>query len=208
MSGIGFLDESAPTTAARRLFEEDVAELGYVMNASRLWAHDPAAHESLFDLIGGTAAAHGLDLRQRGILVAACASTLGDAYCSLAWGSKLAAMADPDTAASVLRGDDDGLSTSDKALAVWARKVARDPNGTSAADVRELRDAGFNDTQIFGITLFVALRIAFSTVNDALGARPDAAYRSTAPAAVLGAVTYGRPIDDSEVVGEPQVRVG
>jgi hypothetical protein len=80
-------------------------------------------------------------------------------------------------------------------MAAWARRVARDPNGTSAADVAGLRLAGFSDADIFAMTVFVALRVAFSTVNDALGARPDAQYRSLAPAAVLDAVTYGRPID-------------
>jgi hypothetical protein len=48
------------------------------------------------------------------------------------------------------------------------------------------------------ITVFVALRIACSSVNGALGACPDAALRSTAPKAVLDAVTFGRPIDTSE----------
>ena len=81
-------------------------------------------------------------------------------------------------------------------MARWARKVARDPNHTTDADVQELRDAGFSEAHIFAMTAYVALRIAFSTVNDALGARPDAALRSTAPEAVLEAVAYGRPIDD------------
>jgi len=56
----------------------------------------------------------------------------------------------------------------------WARTVTRDPNGTSAADVQALRDVGLEDGQIMAVTVFVALRIAFSTVNDALGAAPDA----------------------------------
>ena len=38
--------------------------------------------------------------------------------------------------------------------------------------MQALRDAGFDDAQIFAITVFVAARLAFSTVNDALGARP------------------------------------
>ena len=65
-----------------------------------------------------------------------------------------------------------------------------------AADVTSLREAGWTDRQIFGITVFVALRITFSTVNDALGARPDADYRTLAPAAVLKAITFGRPLAD------------
>jgi alkylhydroperoxidase family enzyme len=138
----------------------------------------------------------GLTMRQRGILVTACASTLGDAYCSLAWGTKLAAVSDAETAAGVLRGDDGGLTDQERALAAWARAVVRDPQGTTEADVRRLSAAGYSDEQIFGLTLFVSLRLAISTVNNALGARSDAQFRQKAPAAVLDAVTYGRPIAD------------
>jgi uncharacterized protein YciW len=167
----GFLAAPEPDAETQRLFDDDVAELGYVMNTSKLWAYQPATVAHLFDLMGETHATQTLTFRERGILVTACASTLGDAYCSLAWGSKLA-------------------------MARWARKVAKDPNGTTAEDVQELRDAGLSDAHIFAITAYVALRIAFSTVNDALGARPDAAFRTTAPEAVRDAVTYGRPIEE------------
>lgn len=196
MSAVGFLAECAPDAEAQRLFDDDVAELGYVMNVSRLWAYQPATVNHLFDLMGETHATEHLSFRQRGILVTACASTLGDAYCSLAWGTKLASKSDAETAAGVLRGIDDRLSPAEHAMAQWARKVARDPNHTSAADVQDLRDAGYSDAQIFAMTAYVALRVAFSTVNDALGARPDSAFRMSAPEAVLGAVSYGRPIDE------------
>jgi alkylhydroperoxidase family enzyme len=115
----------------------------------------------------------------------------------LAWGSKLAEATDAHTAAGVLRGKDDSLTSSEQTMAGWARKVTRSPNHTTAADVQAVRDAGYSDPQIFAITTFVALRIALSTVNDALGVGPDAIFRSTAPEAVLDAVTFGRPIDDA-----------
>jgi len=63
-------------------------------------------------------------------------------------------------------------------------------------DVQALRDAGHDDTEIFAITLFVALRIAFSTVNDALGARPDPQLAAGAPEEVRTAVSFGRPVSD------------
>jgi alkylhydroperoxidase family enzyme len=135
-----------------------------------------------------------LTFRQRGILVSACASALGDGYCSLAWGKRLAGEAGDDVAAGVLRGDDALLDDADRALARWARRVTRDPNSTAAADVQALRDAGFDDEQIFAITVYVALRIAFSTVNDALGARPDRQLADSAPLPVRTAVAFGRPI--------------
>lgn len=188
-----FLTAPATTDVVQALYDDDQKELGFVMNASTVWAHDPAAHDALFDLLGQAARAASLSYRQRGVLVSACASTLGDSYCSLAWGTRLAGAAGADVAAGVLRGDDELLDAQERALARWARLVTRDPNGAVAGDVQALRDAGFDDTQIFAITLFVSLRIAFSTVNDALGARPDRTLAENAPAQVRDSIDYGRP---------------
>ena len=89
MSEIGFLKVPEHSTEAQEIFDEDMDELGFVMNVSKLWAYQPATLTGLFDLLQGTTLTHRFTLRQRGILIAACASTLGDAYCSLGWGSKL-----------------------------------------------------------------------------------------------------------------------
>ncbi len=110
------------------------------------------------------------------------------------WAGRLAGASDAATAAAVLRGADDGLSPSERAMARWARTIARDPNATTAGDVQALRDAGFTDRQVFAMTVFIALRLAFATVNDALGVHPDTALRATLPSVILDAVTTGRPI--------------
>ncbi|TCO45916.1 hypothetical protein EV192_120102 [Actinocrispum wychmicini] len=125
-----------------------------------------------------------LDGCTRAILVAACASAFGDAYCWLAWGSRLADATDDRVAAALLRGDDEALTPSERTLAAWVRQLARDPNRTTADDVQTMRDTGLSDSQIFAVTVFVALRLAFSTINDAIGVLPDAALRTTAPEAV------------------------
>jgi alkylhydroperoxidase family enzyme len=195
---VGFLSSPAPSPAAQNIYDDDMEELGYVMNVSRLWAYMPETVEGLFSLMGIAARAGSLTLRQRGVLVAACASTLGDSYCSLAWGIKLAVETGPDVAGDVLRGDDSRLEPADAVLAQWARAVIRDPNATQAADVQLLRDAGYNDVQIFAITAFVAFRLAFSTVNDALGALPDRELSMAAPHQVRDAVTFGREIDGTD----------
>jgi uncharacterized peroxidase-related enzyme len=192
-----FLDRAEVTEKVQTLFDVDLAEMGFVMNVSRLWAYQPEALAMLFGLMSEVASVRPLRFRERGILVAACASTLGDSYCSLAWGTKLATKADPQLAAAVLRGDDSALTEAERAMAAWARRVTSDPNGTCAEDVQELRDVGFSDADIFAMTVYVALRVALSTVNDALGAHPDAEYRTLAPAPVRHAVTFGRPVDAS-----------
>lgn len=191
-----FLAPTPPSPGAQRLRQDDLDELGYVMNVSRLWGRRADDVDALFALLGSAARGAGLTMRQRGVLVAACASTLGDSYCSLAWGGKLAKAADPDVAGAVLRGDDEGLDETERALARWARQVARDPNGTTPADLEALRAVGYDDTQVLALTLFVGLRLAFSSVNDALGAQPDRELVDGLPAVVRDAVTWGRPPEE------------
>lgn len=190
----GFLQVPPTSPDVQRLYDYDAERMGFVMNLSHVWAHHPAAHDGLFDLVRQTVEAGHLTMRQRGILISAGASALGDSYCSLAWGRRLADAANPEIAGGVLSGDDSGLDPPERALAQWARLIATDPTGTSADDVQVLRDAGFDDGQIFEITLFVALRLAFSSVNAALGVLPDRRLDDAAPAPVREAITYGRPV--------------
>lgn len=93
------------------------------------------------------------------------------------------------TAASVLQGDDADLSDREATLARWARQVLHDPNATTESDVDRLRQAGLGDREILEATAWVAFRLAFSTVNDALGALPDAQLAEKASRPVRDAVT-------------------
>ena len=192
MSG-SFLEEPNPSPRARALYEEDLVHSGFVWNVSRLWAYQPETMDQLFELMSRAFSASALSFRQRGILVTATAASLGDSYCSLAWGGKLSDATTAALAASVLAGDDKDLSDQETAMAAWARKVASDPNATTPSDVQVLRDSGLRDEQIFAITVFVALRLAFSSVNDALGAHPDMQLVESLPEEIIDAVTYGRP---------------
>jgi uncharacterized peroxidase-related enzyme len=189
-----FLEEPPLSDQVQALYDEDLTDSGYVWNVSRLWAHQPDTMKRLFELMSQAFTPSGLSFRQRGILVTAAASTLGDSYCSLAWGGKLSKASDAVVAAGILNSSDAGLTDQEMALAAWARKVASDPNSTTPADIQALRDAGLDDDQIFAVTAFVALRLAFSTINDSLGAQPDAQLAMSLPQEVREAVTYGRPV--------------
>jgi uncharacterized peroxidase-related enzyme len=149
-----FLSAPPVTAAVQALHDDDVDDVGYVMNTTHVWSHQPETLAGLFGLLGRVGAEGGFTLRERGILVAATAASLGDSYCSLAWGTKLGKEAGSDLAAAVIRGTDEGLTPREQAMAAWARAVAADPNGTTAADVQALRDAGFDDPRIFAMTTF------------------------------------------------------
>ena len=187
-----FLDDPEVDEHVERMYEADRSGQGYVAHLTRVWANSPEALGALSYVLKEATITAGLDTRTRALLVTACAATIGDSYCSLAFGSQLAREAGDDAATAVIGGKDGALSPEERALVRWARRVSRDPSATTEEEVDSLRALGYDDRQIFAITLFVALRLAFSTVNDALGATPDAELAERVPAAVRSAVTYGR----------------
>jgi alkylhydroperoxidase family enzyme len=188
-----FLDDPEVDEHVARMYASDMSGQGYVAHLTRVWANSPEALGAISYLLKQASITAGVDARTRALLVTACAATIGDSYCSLAFGSQLAREAGDDVAASVLRNQDAPLAPAERTLVRWARRVSRDPSATTAMDVDSLRALGYDDRQIFAITLFVALRIAFSTVNDVLGATPDSQLTERVPRAVRSAVTYGRP---------------
>jgi uncharacterized peroxidase-related enzyme len=187
-----FLTEPAASEGQQRMYDADVAEDGYVWDSSRLWAHQPALDDAMKALIVGAAEAAELTVREKGMLVIGQSSTIGDSYCSVAWGRWLTESEDAQTAAAVLRDDEATFSERERALGAWARTIAARPNDTTPADVARLRDAGFTDPQILALTVYAAARIAMSITNDALGARPDQALIDTLDPAVRAEITWGR----------------
>ena len=189
-----FLADPPPSPEVTAAYEADLTTDRYVNNHTRVWCWRPDVMTSFQALRGDFLARSGLTDREAAVMVVATAAARGDAYCSLAWGSTLTDLSDEATAAGVLRGFDDGLSEREAALAAWSRQVVQDPNATTDTDVDRLRDVGLNDLEIFEATTFIAFRLAFSTVNDALGARPDHQLAEKTPPLVREAVDFGRPV--------------
>lgn len=188
-----FLGEPPATEEARAAFEEDLDADGYVNNHTRLWSWRPDLRTAFLELRTHVMQTSELTERDLAVLVVATASELDDSYCSLAWGVKLAELTDEQTAARLLAdAPAPELSERESLLAEWARRLVRDPNSTTEDDVDRLRSAGLGDREIFEATAFVGFRLAFSTINDALGAAPDPELAAAAPAEVRAAVGYGR----------------
>ena len=188
-----FIPSPARSEATERLYQESQSSEGFVMNLTRAWAWRPDIFQGFADLRSRLTGQSSLSKRELAVLVCAAASQLGDSYCSLAWGRTLAREADAAGAAAILEGGDAAsLTARDRALAEWARKVVRDPNGTRAGDIEALRAAGLAEQEIFDATVFVAFWLAFCVVNDALGVAPDADLARQVPPEVRKAVSFGR----------------
>jgi uncharacterized peroxidase-related enzyme len=189
-----FLGEAPATEASEAAFAADRAADGYVWNLTRLWAWRADFKEAFVALRSGLVDASSLSDRDKAVLNTAAAAARTDSYCSFAWAPRLASLSDAETAASVVTGEAAaGLSERESALAAWARQVVRDPGKTTQADVTRLREVGLSEREIFEATAFVALRLAFATINGALGAAPDRQLAEAAPGPVRTAITYGRP---------------
>jgi alkylhydroperoxidase family enzyme len=193
-----FLDDPPASPQADAVYDANRKSDGYVTNFARLWCWRPDLFTSFVDLRLALMGSTSLSDREQAIVVAATVSAFGDSYCSLAWGSKLAKLAGAETAGGVIAGELPGdLSEREAALCAWCRAVVRDPMVTTPEQVADLRRAGFDDREIFEATLLLSLRIAFSTVNDALGAQPDRQLADTVPGPVRDAVAFGRPAADT-----------
>ena len=189
-----FLPEPPRSAAADAAYQDDIASDGYVFNNTRLWAYRPDVTEAFVQLRALLTRTSTLSERELAVLVTATASGRADSYCALAWGKRLAGLAGDQAAVAVITGAaEPSLSRREAALAEWTRAVVTNPNATTAADVERLRQSGLSDQEIFEATTFVAFRLAFSTVDNALGVEPDRQLVERAPEAVRDAVSFGRP---------------
>jgi uncharacterized peroxidase-related enzyme len=188
-----FLGEPPRSEARDAMYAEERESEGYVSNHTRLWSWRPDLDKGFFALRTSLMESSALSDREFAVLVTSTAAALGDSYCALAWGPRLAGLSDDETAAHVLAGEPTAaLSEREAALAAWARRVVGDPNATTSQDVAGLREVGLGDGEILEATAFIAFRLAFSTVNDALRAAPDRELAGEAPDAVRAAVNFGR----------------
>lgn len=187
------IDEPPPGEDRDAAYASDRDSDGYVWNVTRLWGWRPDIYRDFATIRASLMDSSSLTDRDWAVMVTATASQLGDSYCSLAWGSKLARLTDAETAAQLIaNAPAPALSEREQALAAWTRRLVEDPNATTAEDVTRLRAVGLDNREIFEATTFVAFRLAFSTVNDALGAEPDRQLADAAPAEIREAIGYGR----------------
>lgn len=192
MSWIAEATESSPAAAAA--YRRDRAALGYVANYTKVFARRPAVYEAWRAL--NAAVKESMDPRRYELATLAAARRLGSSYCSLAHGRVLVEQFDGVREVRALTGAaDEDLDPVDAAVVRLAEKVAGGAAEMTEPDLAELRGLGLADDDILDVVLAAAARCFFSTVLDATGTEPDAAYRSLDPE-LRESLTVGRPIAD------------
>jgi uncharacterized peroxidase-related enzyme len=180
------------------LFADDQQTQGYVANLTRLFARRPAVFQAWRQL--NSAIKGNMDLRRYELATLAAARRLRSSYCSLAHGKVLRdRFYDATTVRNIVTDHRQaGLDPVDVAVMDFADKVAADAGSMTAGDIEVLRTYGLSDSEILDVALAAGARCFFSTVLDAMGVEPDAAYRTLLEPDLQEALAVGRPI-------EPQV---
>lgn len=177
-----------------RMYAADRDAQGYVANYTKVFALNPDVYTAWLRL--GSTIKQGMDLRRFELVTLAAARRLHSSYCALAHGKILSdRFYDPGTVRAIADDHHDaGLDDTDTAIIDFAERVTTDATSITAADIDRLRDVGLSDTDIFQVVLAAAARCFFSTVLDAVGAQPDAHYRSAVEPELQAVLTVGRPI--------------
>lgn len=157
--------DAAPSSS-RPLLEGVQKMLGSVPNLFRLTANSPAALEGYLGLNGALSKGR-LQPQTRERIALAVAQINGCDYCLSAHtylAKNLAKLEDAEIAANR-----NGSSTDPKADAAvrFAVKLVRERGRVSAADVAEVKMAGFDDAELVEIVAHVALNTLTNYINEA-----------------------------------------
>ena len=181
------------TAATAEAMERELAAKGYVPEYARVFAHRPEVYAAWQTLNKAVRSAAGE--RRYELATLAAALRLRSSYCSLAHGGVLASEhLDAGAVRAIAVGrPQEVLSREEVALVRLADRVASGAAAMTEEHLAEVRSVGLRDDVILDVVLAAAARCFFSTVLDAVGAQPDAAYRALDPV-LRDALTVGRPI--------------
>lgn len=171
MSRVPLVSDAAAMAEAKQLFDQIQGAFGAVPNMFRAVGNSPAALKSMWGSFGALGAGRiGAKLGEQ--IAVAVANRNACEYCLAAHtvlGRKAGAGAEEMTAAQ------DGRSSDPQTAAAlsFALKLVQARGQVGDADVRALREAGFDDAQIVEIVAHVALNLFTNYVNLAFAVPVD-----------------------------------
>ncbi len=189
-----FLRTIPPADAAgpvREMYEQAQNRFGYVPNWTQAFSLRPEMLDGWASLLRSVQS-H-LTVRQYEFATLAAARALKSSYCALAHGSVLAdKVFDAATVAAIATdAPDTPLEPRERAVMLFAEKVARSADQITSADIEALRSHGYRDEEIFDLAAAAAARCFFSKLLDATILPRRNFQRLVRP--LLGHRAYNRP---------------
>jgi uncharacterized peroxidase-related enzyme len=190
---IDTIDDRDIDADVRAMYERQQSHFGYVPNYARAFCHRPHVMKLWADLQNGIR--REMDKRRFELVTFAAAHALRNTACSIAHGKVLSQFIPADDVLALTRGETPAsLTPAEAAMVGFARKVAVDATTVKADDVRQLKEQGFSDGEIFDIAATSAARSFWTKLLDGLGVELDAAMDKVDPEFRL-ALAAGRDHD-------------
>jgi len=175
MVGMTIISTPSPedvTGLAAQIYADDLEDLGYVPEHTRVMAVNPEAYLAWETLI--TAIAKPLGSRRYELVTLAAAKGVKSEHCLLAHGNRTLRYIDEEQLTRIARDyHDSGITDAEVAMMDFAEKVSTGSSSMTDADSQTLRDHGFSDREIVDIALAAAARNYFSRAIQALGVAVD-----------------------------------
>jgi uncharacterized peroxidase-related enzyme len=185
----------------KEMYLRQQSSWGYVPNYAKAFSHRPEVLARWGRLLAELK--RPLGKRRFELVTFSAAHELKNSACALVHGNALREFfADPQILA-IAEGRLAGvLNDVEQEIVAFARQIARDATGVTAAQVESLRQRGLTHAEIFDIAAAAAGRAFFTKVLDALGVAADS------PCLAFGesfcrSLTVGRAIDSAACVTMP-----
>jgi uncharacterized peroxidase-related enzyme len=178
----------------REWYDEQTARWGYLPNYAAAFASRPEVARAWTAL--NLAVRDGMDRRRFELATVAAARALRSTYCTTAHSTFLRDVCNDEPTMLSMAADPDGasLDATDRAVIVFARKVALDAAAISRDDVDALRAVGLSDNDVADIVFAAAARSFFAKVLDGVGVNADHQLGAAFDPQVAQQLTVGRPI--------------
>jgi len=192
---IGAPDESAVEGDVAEWYQRQRDAWGYLPNYAAAFATRPEVAEAWNTL--NNAIRRPMERRRYELATIAAARAYRSTYCMAAHSKFLRdECGDEPTMRAIADPTGANLDAADRAVVDFATQVAQDASAITADDLQQLRDHGFDDSEIVDVVLAAAARAFFTKVLDALGVEADAQLGETFDAELRDQFTVGRPIAD------------
>jgi len=196
MAFIETIPDSQINADVQAMYARQESFWGFVPNYARVFSHRPEVMGLWAQLQAGIR--RHMDKRRFELVTFAASQSLRSTLCSLAHGRALTAWFTEDEVVAIARGEAPAsLSAAEAVMVEFARKVVRDANSVTAADIEALRRQQFSEAEIFDITATAAARAFWTKVNESLGVEAEPSMHSMSDE-MKQALAVGRPINRAE----------
>lgn len=176
MTWIRTMNENEVTGSLRKLYEAELARLGFVMEATKALSIKPDLAQAFDTFTGAVKEASTLTPQERRLISVLVAHRMGSTYCVLVYATEVERdLGGLDRVRSVLlnyRSAD--LSTREVAILDYA--VAATTGHPTEEQVQGLHEVGLDDGGIIDIAVWANLRAFRSRIYEALGVQTDAFF--------------------------------